>query len=74
MKGVVYQYPMKRNFKYHRWFISYSKDGHYVEENFDSREAATTRKRELKREGILATRWTRERALPDDRLRPERIN
>ncbi len=70
MKGEVYQYPMKKNFKYHRWFITYEDKKHrYTEENFDLRMEAEGRIKELSKKGIEAELWTRERALSDNRLR-----
>jgi len=49
----------------HRWFVGYLRNRRWVEENFDSREDAKERCGELK-SGQL---FTRERALPESRLR-----
>lgn len=70
-KGVVYDYK-NRNLpeRLHRWFISYNNAvGLYVEENFDTRSEANARMKELKKEQIVAYRWTRERSIPESRLR-----
>lgn len=68
MKGVIYP-PRKPPRRLHRFFI-----GYYVEENFDTQREAAARQRELKREGIVARRYTRERAMPESRLRnPEEL-
>lgn len=66
MKGKIYNYPLPE--KLHRFFITYTIGKKYYEENFDKREDAESRLEELKPRFV--TLYTRERALPESRLRP----
>ena len=73
-KGVVYPNDGRGLGRFHRWFISYvDRMGRYTEENFDTKREALARMRtigktqkHLQEEPQL---WTRERAMPEERLR-----
>ena len=72
MRGVQVQYPLDLSVKLPRWFISYEDKYHrYVEENFDTKAAAVARIRQLSGHNIEAELWTRERAIPGQRLKPK---
>jgi hypothetical protein len=66
MKGVIYKTKHGPK-KLHRWFVTA-----YHEENFDSRKEALVRCIELRKQGYTSGVWTRERAMPPSRLRPNK--
>ncbi len=70
MNRVIYPNHGRGIEKLHRWFISYEdKKSRYVEENFDLKRDAKKRMSELAATGVESELWTRERAMPRERLR-----
>ena len=73
MAGKIYPNHGRGIEKLHRWFVSYEdKQGRYTEENFDLKREARARLVDLINDGLEAELWTRERAMPESRLRPRR--
>ncbi len=72
MKGKIQDYPLKHGELLCRWFVSYEdRLGRYTEENFDTKREAVIRIGVLTKGRFKEVElWTRERAIPEERLRP----